>query len=186
MCLQASSNDGSPLTFICSCGQTSRWHRVVNAAAIYGRPCAPSRLPPIRPLCPCTPLLLDGVIGEILARTLALAFSIPHLLSPLPISCLLTRFRRVPLPESLLNDESGSDSDVDNNSNHRRDPVERSEVAAGSFSHSSSAGGSSSRSSSSCGDGSSGSAVAAPRVVDRLRRTRAAAAAISIGGGGNK
>nr|AML77501.1 putative LOV domain-containing protein [Scytosiphon lomentaria] len=93
---------------------------------------------------------------------------------------------RVPLPESLLNDDSSSESDGDGTSNHRRDPVERSEVAAGSFNHSC-AGGISSRSSTAGGDGGgSGAGVAAPRVVDRLRRTRAAAAAISNGNGGNK
>ncbi|CAM9345841.1 unnamed protein product [Hapterophycus canaliculatus] len=93
---------------------------------------------------------------------------------------------RVPLPESLLNDESESESDGEGKSNHRRDPVERSEVAAGSFNHSAASGGSS-RSSSACGDagGGTGAGAAAPRVVDRLRRTRAAAAAISNGGGSN-
>lgn len=92
----------------------------------------------------------------------------------------------MPLPESLLNDDSGSDSDGESNSKDRRDPVERSEVAAGSFNHSS-VGGGSSRSSSAGGDGGgSGAGAAAPRVVDRLRRTRAAAAAISNGDGCNK
>nr|AML79040.1 putative LOV domain-containing protein [Petalonia fascia] len=106
--------------------------------------------------------------------------------NPMPPAVFHRLLHRVPLPESLLNDDSGSDSDGEINSKDRRDPVERSEVAAGSFNHSS-VGGGSSRSSSAGGDGGgSGAGAAAPRVVDRLRRTRAAAAAISNGDGSNK
>lgn len=94
--------------------------------------------------------------------------------------------RRVPLPESLLLDDSASESDAED------DHVERRRVSAGgSFRHSegTKCGGNSdigrSRASSvdddGDGDGSTSagrSSTTGPRVVDRLRRTRAAAAAI--------
>lgn len=92
----------------------------------------------------------------------------------------------MPLPESLLHDDSGSESSEED------DNVERTRVSAGSFKHSESAKSglnldSSSRSRASSvdedgdedGDGSAaGRSNTGPRVVDRLRRTRAAAAAI--------
>ena len=89
----------------------------------------------------------------------------------------------MPLPESLLHDDSGSESDGED------DHVERSRVSAGSFKHSDGAksGGSldniRSRASSVDDDGddsgpATGRSSSGPRVVDRLRRTRAAAAAI--------
>lgn len=95
----------------------------------------------------------------------------------------LPEFRRVPLPESLLHDDSASESDGED------DHVKRSRVSAGSFKHSDGAksGGnldnSRSRASSVEDDGDDNGSVtgrssAGPRVVDRLRRTRAAAAAI--------
>lgn len=91
--------------------------------------------------------------------------------------------RRVPLPESLLHDDSGSESGGED------DPVERSMISAGSFRHSEGAesGGKldngRSRASSIDEYGgdtstSAGRSNTGPHVVDRLRRTRAAAAAI--------
>eukprot|EP00903_Cladosiphon_okamuranus_P008784 g8415.t1 len=87
---------------------------------------------------------------------------------------------RVPLPESLLHDDSDSENDGED------DHVERSRVSSGSFKHSDDVkpglnldSSSRSRASSvdSDGDGA-GRSNTGPRVVDRLRRTRAAAAAI--------
>lgn len=80
---------------------------------------------------------------------------------------------RVPLPESLLHIDSGSDGEDD--------PVGDSKVSAAEFGPygSSGASGGGITSCAISGDGSaaarSGTATA-PRVVDRLRRTRAAAA----------
>ncbi|CAN0398272.1 unnamed protein product [Ectocarpus fasciculatus] len=82
---------------------------------------------------------------------------------------------RVPLPESLLHDDS--DSDNDGHDDHR---VSRAEVAAGSSGQSSSTGGGAGRgrSSSISGDvaDKAAAAAASSRIVDRLHRTRAAAA----------
>eukprot|EP00752_Nemacystus_decipiens_P006467 g5823.t1 len=103
--------------------------------------------------------------------------------SQMPPAVFHRLLHRVPLPESLLHDDSGSESEgVD-------DHVERSGISAGSFKHSDDAKSAtnlnSSRSRGSSvdndGDDDDGSATArsstGPHVVDRLRRTRAAAAA---------